>query len=103
LFSRIILYTSTIDNSTIDYFCIYLSSIEQAIPLYRYSKPNKSKLLDSKLLLYSSKIILLLEFIIDPDTQKLGLLDRSNYLLVKVNWYYRSYIGIDKINKFTLF
>jgi hypothetical protein len=84
-FSRIILYTNTIDNSIIDYLYIYLSSIEQAILLYRYNKPNKNKLLDSKLLLYSNKIILLLEFIINLNMQKLGLLDRGNYLLVKIN------------------
>jgi hypothetical protein len=53
--------------------------------------------------LYSSKVTLLLEFIVDPDTQKPGLLDKGNYLLVEMNWYYRSYIGIGKVDKFTLF
>jgi hypothetical protein len=85
LFSRVVLYPSTISDYIIDYLYIYLSSIEQAILLYRYNKSSKSKLLGSKLLLYSNKIALLLEFIIDLDTQKLGLLDRGNCLLIKVN------------------
>jgi hypothetical protein len=98
-----VLYTSAIGNSTTDYLYVYLSGTEQAIPLYRYSEPSKSKLLGSKLLLYSNKVTLLLEFIVNPDTQKPGLLDRGNYLLVKVNQYYRSYIGTGEIDKFTLF
>jgi hypothetical protein len=85
LFSGIVLYTSAIGNSAIDHLCVYLSGIEQAIPSCGYSEPSKSKLLGSKLLLYSSKVILLLEFIVNPDTQKPGLLDRGNYLLVKIN------------------
>jgi hypothetical protein len=97
------LYPSTIGDCTTDHLCIYLPGTEQAIPLYRYSESSKSELLDSELLLYSSKVALLLEFIVDLDTQKPGLLDRGNYLLVEVNWYYRGYIGIGKVDKFTLF
>jgi hypothetical protein len=103
LFSRVVLYSGIIGNSTIDHLCVYLSGIEQAIPLYRYSEPSKSELLGSELLLYSSKVTLLLEFIVNLDAQKPGLLDRGNYLLVKVNRHYRSYIGIGKVDKFTLF
>ena len=103
LFDRIILYPSTIGDSTTDYLYIYLSSAEQAIPLYRRSESSKSKLLGSKLPLYSNKVTLPLEFTVDLDAQKPGLLDRDNYLLVEVNRYRRSRIGAGKIDKFTLF
>jgi hypothetical protein len=98
-----VLYPSTIGDCTTDHLCIYLPGTEQAIPLYRYSESSESELLGSKLLLYSSKVALLLEFTVDLDTQKPGLLDRGNCLLVKVNWRYRGYIGTGKIDKFTLF
>jgi hypothetical protein len=103
LFSRVVLYSSTIGNSTADHLRVYLPGTEQAILLYRYSEPSESKLLGSELLLYGSKVTLLLEFIVDPDTQKLGLLDRGNYLLVEVNQYRRSCVGTGKVDKFTLF
>jgi hypothetical protein len=48
-------------------------------------------------------VTLLLEFTVDPDTQKPGLLDRGNYLLVEVDQCCRSCIGTGKVDKFTLF
>jgi hypothetical protein len=85
LFSGVVLYPGIIGNSTINYLYIYLPGIEQAIPLYRYSDPSKSELLGSKLLLYGREVTLLLEFTVDLDAQKPGLLDKGNYLLVEVN------------------
>ena len=67
LFSGVVLYPGITGDSTINYLCVYLPSTEQAIPLYRYSEPSKSELLGSKLLLYGSKVTLLLEFTVDPD------------------------------------
>jgi hypothetical protein len=87
----------------VDHLCVYLPGTEQAIPPYRHSKPSESELLGSELLLYGSKVTLPLEFTVDPDTQKPGLLDRGNYLLVKVDWCHRSCIGTGEVDKFTLF
>ena len=103
LLGGIVLYSGIIGNSAADYLRIYLFSAEQAILLRGYSESSKSELLGSKLLLYSSKVTLPLEFMINPNAQESGLLDRGNYLLVEVNRYCRSHIGAGKIDKFTLF
>jgi hypothetical protein len=103
LFSGVVPYPSTVGDSTTDYLCVYLPGTEQATPPHRYSEPSESELLSSKLLLYSSEVALLLEFTVDPDTQKPGLLDRGDYLLVEVNQYRRSRVGTGKVDKFALF
>jgi hypothetical protein len=103
LFSGVVPYPSTIGDCTTDHFCIYLPGTEQATPPHRYSESSKSKLLGSELLLYSSEVALPLEFTVDPDTQKPGLLDRGNCLLVEVNWYCRGCVGTGEVDKFTLF
>jgi hypothetical protein len=68
-------HSSSIGHYTTDNLCVYFSSTEQAIPLYRHSEPSKSELLGSELLLYSVKVALLLEFTVNPDTKKPGFLD----------------------------
>ena len=72
---RVVLYSSSIGHYTTDNLYIYFSGTEQAIPLHGHSEPSKGELLGSELLFYSIKIALLLEFIINLDTKKLGLLD----------------------------
>jgi hypothetical protein len=70
-----VLYSSSIGYYTIDNLYVYFSSIEQAIPLHGHSEPSKGKLLGSELPLYSIKIALPLEFIVNLDTKKPGFLD----------------------------
>jgi hypothetical protein len=48
-------------------------------------------------------VTLPLEFTVDPDAQKPGLLDRGNYLLVEVDRRRRSRVGAGEVDKFTLF
>ena len=103
LFSGVVPYPGTIGDSTADYLCVYLPGAEQAIPPRGHSESSESELLGSKLPLYSSEVTLPLEFTVNPDTQKPGLLDRGNYLLVEVNQYRGSRVGTGEVDKFTLF
>ena len=48
-------------------------------------------------------MVLLLEFTVDLDTQKLGFLDQGDCLLAEVNLYYKYYIYTGKVDEFTLF
>jgi hypothetical protein len=48
-------------------------------------------------------VALLLEFIVNLDTKKPGLLDWGDRLLAEANLYYRHCIYTDKIDEFTLF
>jgi hypothetical protein len=93
LFSGVVLYSSTIGNSAADHLCVYLPGTEQATPPCGHSEPSESELLGSELLLYGSKVTLPLEFTVDLDAQKLGLLDRGNYLLVEVDQCRRSCVA----------
>jgi hypothetical protein len=68
-------HSSSIGHCTTDNLCIYFSGIEQAIPPHGHSEPSKGKLLGSELPLYSIKVALPLEFIVNPDAKKPGFLD----------------------------
>jgi hypothetical protein len=68
-------HSSSIGHCTADNLCVYFSGTEQAIPLCGHSEPSKGELLGSKLLLYSVKVALLLEFTVNLDTKKPGFLD----------------------------
>jgi hypothetical protein len=96
-------HSSTICDCTADYLRVYLPGAEQATPPRGRSEPSESELLGGKLPLYSSEVTLPLEFTVDPDAQKPGLLDRVNYLLVEVNRYRGSRVGTGKVDKFALF
>jgi hypothetical protein len=84
---------------------VYISLAQSRLHPYvdTVSLVRANKLLGSELLLYGSKVTLPLEFTVNPDTQKPGLLDRGNYLLVEVDQYCRSYMGTGEVDKFTLF
>ena len=103
LFSGVVLYPGAVGDSTADYLCVYLPGTEQATPPRGRSEPSESELLGGKLPFYSSEVTLPLEFTVDPDAQKPGLLDGGNYLLVEVNGCRGSCVGAGKVDKFTLF
>jgi hypothetical protein len=103
LLGRVVPHSSTISHSTTDDFCVYFSGTEEATPLHGHGEPSEGKLLGSELPFYSVKVALPLEFTVDLDTKKPGLLDWSDRLLAKVNSCRGYCIYTGKVDEFTLF
>jgi hypothetical protein len=103
LFGGVVPYSGTVGDSAADHLRVYLPGTEQAIPPRGRSEPSESELLGSKLPLYGSEVTLPLEFTVNPDTQKPGLLYRGYYLLVEVNRRRGNRVGAGEVDKFTLF